>query len=405
MNPARRHLWQLVAAGVAAGLLASTAPLAGVAAAADELPPLADPVAPGAVCEGASDENPFNDLGAESAATREVILCLVDTGLTKGTTATTYSPGGPVTRRQMSLFIKRLADLMNEVEESELTDLPAYDGVPDYPDVIVEDLDFQEAIGQLTQAEIVEGFPDGSFRPGALVSRRQMAAFVNRLEAFLVGEPFTTTNDYFDDDDGDPGEDDLNALASVGIFQGDRQGRVFPGSGLSRRQMANILLRYAQVHFADGSIRSPIEEPSGPPDTTRPTSLFAKMTTAAGDVDVFDAGDVITIVFSEPMLAPQPAATIRLYDSLPAVSAADITNGITGTFAYNTEPVVVTGSGSEVRPAGTVLTITLANPPTPASDADPDLEVPATIASSNGIDDTSGLTWDIGGSPDVTVER
>jgi hypothetical protein len=398
--PRLRLLSALVA--VAVGLTAT--PLLGVASAADPLPPLADPTAPGAFCDGASGENPFDDLDEESPETREVILCLVDTGLTQGTTATTYSPGAPVTRRQMSLFIKRLADLLNQLEETPLADLPLYDGVPDYPDVILEDLEFQEAIGQLTQADIVGGFPDGTFRPGALVSRRQMAAFVNRLEDFLTGEPFTTTGDYFDDDDGDTGEADLNALASVGIFQGDGAGRVSPGAPLSRRQMANILLRYAQVHFDDGSVGSPFTQ-APPPDQTPPTSIFAKMTTAVGNIDEFDAGDVVTIVFSEPLQPPNPAAAVRLSDGVPGASAADIVNGTSATFALNADPVVVAGSGADVRPPGSVLTITLTAVPTPVSPLDPVLEVPATIGSASGISDTAGQAWNVVGSSDVTVER
>lgn len=400
----QRPRLRVLSALVAAGLGLTATPLLGVAGAADPLPPPADPTAPGAFCDGASGENPFDDLDQESPETREVILCLVDTGLTHGTTATTYSPGGPVTRRQMSLFVKRMADLLNQLEETPLEDLPVYDGVPDYPDIILEDLEFQEAIGQLTQAEIVGGFPDGTFRPGALVTRRQMAAFVNRLEGFLTGEPFATASDYFDDDDGDSGEDDLNALASVGIFQGDGAGRVSPGAPLSRRQMANILLRYAQVHFDDGSVRSPFDEES-PSDRQRPMSFFAKMTTAVGNLDVFDAGDVVTIVFTEPLQPPTPSAAVRLSDGVPGVSAADIVNGTSATFSLNAEPVVVAGSGPDERPAGSVLTITLTAAPTPVSPVDPDLEVPATIGSSSGISDEAGLAWDVMESTDVTVER
>jgi hypothetical protein len=392
----------LLSALVTGALGLTASPLVGTAAAVDPLPPLADPTATGAFCDGASGENPFDDLDQESPDTREVILCLVDTGLTHGTTATTYSPGAPVTRRQMSLFIKRMADLLNRIEESTLEDLPLYDGVPDYPDVVVEDLDFQEAIGQLTQAEIVGGFPDGTFRPGALVSRRQMAAFVNRLEGFLTGAPFATEDDYFDDDAGDPGEDDLNALASVGIFQGDGAGRVTPGGTLSRRQMANILLRYAQVLFEDESVRSPFDDEAPPPDQEQPTSVFAKMTTATGNVDVFDTGDVVTIAFTEPLQPPAPAAAVRLYDGVPGVSSADIVNGVSGVFTLNVAPVVVNGVE---RAAGMVLTITLTASPTPLAPVDPVLGVPATIQSSSGIADNSGLSWNVVGSPDVTVER
>lgn len=261
MNTERRGVSRLIAATLAGALALTISPIVGVhvASAADPLPPLADPTGPGAFCEGAPTDNPFTDLGAETTATREVILCLVATGLTKGRSATIFDPGGTVSRRQMALFIKRLADELERLEASTpgFPKLPPYDNVPDYTDVVTEEPDFRQAIGQLTQAEIVGGFGDGTFRPDEPVSRRQMAAFVNRLQDFLSSGPYTTDGDFFDDDDGDPGEENLNALASVGIFQGDGQGNVSPGAPLTRRQMANILLRDAQVNLQSGAINAP----------------------------------------------------------------------------------------------------------------------------------------------------
>ena len=259
MNERRRP--RRLIAGVLAGALAiSVSPLVGLspAAAADALPPIANPIASGAFCDGAPATNPFSDLGGESANTRETILCLVATQLTTGTTATTYTPGGSVTRRQMAVFIKRLADLYNTLETGSppLPSLPTYDGSPDFADVSASDPG-ATAIGQLSQAGIVGGVTPGIFAPNAPVSRRQMAAFVNRLQDFLAGSPFSTSSDYFNDDNGDSGEANLNALAGIGIFQGDGAGNVNPGGTISRRQMANILLRYAQVYFAAGVIDSP----------------------------------------------------------------------------------------------------------------------------------------------------
>lgn len=405
MDRTHRRSKRLAAVVITSALALCSTPLSGTAGAADPLPPLADPVAPGAFCEDVPRNNPFGDLGEESPTTRDVILCLVGTGLTKGTTPTTYSPGAPVTRRQMALFVKRLGDLANELEETPLADLPPYDQVPDYPDVVLEQPEFREAIGQLTQATIVKGFSDGTFRPAALVSRRQMAAFVNRLHRHLTGAAFTTSNDYFDDDEGDTGEADLNALASVGIYQGDGAGQVDPGGRLTRRQMANILLRYAQVLFADGDVRRPDGSSAPPPEpgNAAPVSFVARMTTAAGDPDAFDAGDVVQIAFSEALAPPAPAASIALYDTAPVVGEADITNGVNATFSLNAAPVDVPGLGS--RPPGSVLTVQLLAPPTPGSGVDPTLAVPATISSSSGITDVSGLAWNIPGSPDTEVER
>ncbi len=255
--PHHRRPARLAAVFVSALLFVSGASLVGTAQAATEPPPPADPTVAGGFCDGAPGTNPFSDLGAESAATREVILCLVASGLTEGTSATTYSPGNAVTRRQMARFITRLADLFdaNQTPGANLPKLPAYDGTSDYSDVAGTDPG-ADAIGRLSQASIVGGFPDGTYRPNAHVSRRQMAAFIVRLFDFLGDAP-TATADYFDDDNGDSGEADLNRLAEVGIFQGAGNGKVLPGADISRRQMANVLLRTAQVFVDAGDITSP----------------------------------------------------------------------------------------------------------------------------------------------------
>jgi len=275
----RRRPTRLLAGVLAGALALSASPLIGVqaAGAADPLPPVANPLADGAFCDNAPTTNPFNDLGGESPSTRETILCLVATQLTTGTTATTYTPGGTVTRRQMAVFVKRLADLVNAQETGavNLTALDPYDGTPDYSDVSAGDSG-ATAIGQLTQADIVGGFSDGTFRPNAPVSRRQMAAFVNNLQKYVTGTAFSTAQDFFVDDEGDTGEANLNALAAVGIFQGDGQSRVFPGDPLLRRQMANILLRYAQVLESAGAIESPFAPSSNASLVVTPRSTLTR---------------------------------------------------------------------------------------------------------------------------------
>ena len=251
-----------VAAGVLACVLAlSASPLVGVSpAAAATPPPPVNPVAPGAFCDSGPADNPFSDLGGESASMRAVILCLVATEVTAGTTATTFAPGGAVTRRQMALFVKRLADLLDNLESGSvpLAPLPAYDGSSDFSDVSAGD-DGEVAIGQLSQAKIIGGYPDKTFRPNQPVSRRGMAAFINNLQELVSGARYTSKDDYFTDDKGDSGEADFNALAAAGIFQGDGQGHVFPAASVTRRQMANIILRDSQVYFEADVIDTPFK--------------------------------------------------------------------------------------------------------------------------------------------------
>src|ERR1700741_3147150 len=60
-------------------------------------------------CSGASITLPFTDV-----ASSNIFFCSIAeayfSGLTNGTTATTYSPGDPVPREQMAAFITRTMD-------------------------------------------------------------------------------------------------------------------------------------------------------------------------------------------------------------------------------------------------------------------------------------------------------
>lgn len=255
--------WMVVALIVALAAVVAFASVAMMpldarpAGAADPPPPTAEPTGEGHACEDAPTDEPYDDVTQEDPSYDEIV-CLVAAELAQGTSESTYEPNRAATRRQMALFIKRLADLMRAnsgtcpESTSKLRALPVYDGDPDYSDVGDESEAFAQAIGQVSQAEIVGGFSDGTYRPGVEISRRQMAAFVNRLHEYLTGAAFPDNGNYYDDDDGDSGEEDLDAVTGAGIFQGDGQGNVDPGGDLSRRQMANILLRYYEVVFADG---------------------------------------------------------------------------------------------------------------------------------------------------------
>jgi hypothetical protein len=276
----------------------------------------------------------------------------------------------------MALFIKRTADLANELENTALTALPAYDGIPDFVDVATESNEAKEAIGQLSQAGIVSGTSPTTYGPGENVTRRQMAAFVNRLQDFLTGDPFSTSGDYFDDDEGDSGEANLNALASVGIFQGNGAGSVDPGGELNRRQMANVLLRYLQVLFETDDIDGAFD-PGPPPDEVRPTIADVRVTTDANVQDQFDTGDVVTYTFSEDMA-----------DDLGTTAGFVLTDGDGDTFdlscaAVATVTCVLSDEGVN---ADRVLTMTVL------------ATITDTNGPGNGVRNMPGITTTVGAS-------
>src|SRR3546814_14002761 len=82
-------------AGVLAGSMAlSVSPLpgfTGVASAADDLPPLADPIGTGNYCEDMPEEKPFTDVADDDTGIDEITF-LVPTGPTPGLTDSTHYP-------------------------------------------------------------------------------------------------------------------------------------------------------------------------------------------------------------------------------------------------------------------------------------------------------------------------
>lgn len=111
----------------------------------------------------------------------------------------------------------------------------------------VEELVFLDTVDSIFLDEILwleeQGITGGCaqyyFCPQERVTRAQMASFLARaLDLAPSGE------DYFDDDDGDPHEDNINALADVGITAGCVGERTYcPDEFITRAQMATFLVR------------------------------------------------------------------------------------------------------------------------------------------------------------------
>ena len=85
------------------------------------------------------------------------------------------------------------------------------------------------------EAGIMPGASATKFNPDGAVSRAAMASFLYRT--FDLARP---TRDHFDDDDGLPQEEAINAVAEAGIANGVSDRRFAPGRVLNRMQMATF---------------------------------------------------------------------------------------------------------------------------------------------------------------------
>lgn len=90
--------------------------------------------------------------------------------------------------------------------------------------------------------KVVLGVGPNTFNPSGTVTRGQVASMLAR-EFALAGKLPPNAPDAFGDDKGSTHETAINAMASAGVVNGTGPGRFEPHRGLTRDQMASILVR------------------------------------------------------------------------------------------------------------------------------------------------------------------
>jgi C1A family cysteine protease len=146
-------------------------------------------------------------------------------GITTGMEHGTFQPGAAVSRGQMATFLTRALNLPSG-------------GSVTFPDVPGGHA-HREAIASIVAAGIASGFPDGTFRPGASVTRGQLATFLTRGLGLPAGGPVSFS-------DVPPEHTHAASIGSVvaaGIASGYPDGTFQPGASVTRGQMATFLMR------------------------------------------------------------------------------------------------------------------------------------------------------------------
>ena len=220
--------------------------------------------------------DPFADV-SDSHTFAQSIRCQAYARITFGVRPGEYVPAATITRAQMASFLTRMLDTANELELSELNDLPPYDGTNEFTDMSETDTHV-ESVNRLADVGVVLGgpgdLPPTSYGPHLPVSREHMASFITRSLEHLTGVQRGTDNDYFTDDDTSIHEPNINALAEVGIAVGNGVDLFNPGQSLTRGQMSAFIIR-SLANLEVGDVITPL------PERTLPSGAFS--TSAAVD--------------------------------------------------------------------------------------------------------------------------
>jgi len=159
------------------------------------------------------------------------------TGVTTGTTPTTFSPAANVTRGQMAAFMYRLAGspTFTAPKTASFSDVPTSN-------------EFYMQIEWLKSTGITTGTTPTTFSPAANVTRGQMAAFMYRL----AGSPTFTapkTASFSDVPTSNEFYKQIEWLKHTAITTGTTPTTYSPAANVTRQQMAAFMYRLAQKGY------------------------------------------------------------------------------------------------------------------------------------------------------------
>lgn len=266
------------------------------------------------VCAGAPDAG-FRDAASISPPFVEVVDCLAAYGITRGDAAGDYRPGDPVNRQQMALFLARFL----RQATAGTTTLP----VPEDPLGPFTDLDglqpaeARTAILLLAEADITRGSGDGTrYEPARSVTRAQLASFVARtLVAAGAQLPLVPVGSFPDVDPGDVHAASIETLGALQVIRGYPDGRFGPTDRVTREQLAQFLMRAAQVlagedawagRFLDATPTDPVE-PETPTEEQTPATPTPPATPAGTSI-------VLGIDGAERVTGSELNVTVHLLD-------------------------------------------------------------------------------------------
>ena len=99
----------------------------------------------------------------------------------------------------------------------------------------------------------IQGYPDGTFKPNASVTRAQMATMLAR---FLTNGKIPTAQATFEDTEKNTSKDAIEFVKQAGLFNGTTQTKFDPNGTITRAQMAGVIARWVDTVCAQDDTKT-----------------------------------------------------------------------------------------------------------------------------------------------------
>ncbi len=175
---------------------------------------------------------PFTDVSV-SDWFYEAVRYVYDRGLMNGITSTTFGPNRTTERGMIVTILYRL--------EGEPTV-----GASTFSDV-ASNFYYTDAIAWAAENDIVNGYPDGTFRPGQAITRQEMATILYRYASYRGYDVSASASLIGYTDAAQVGAYAADAMAwanATGLVTGTTVTTLTPTGGATRAQVATILMRF-----------------------------------------------------------------------------------------------------------------------------------------------------------------
>ena len=187
---------------------------------------------------GVACKSSFNFTDIDGHWAKDDILFVANRGLMTGTSATTFSPKGSMTRGMFVTALGRLANAdISAYKQSSFTDVKA-------------DAYYMGYIEWGVKNNILVGIGGGKFNPDGLVTREQMAVITDRYATAIGFKlPEVHTQNVFADNSkiGAWAAPSVKRIQTAGIIQGKSKNLYDPQGTATRAEVSAVLRRFVEL--------------------------------------------------------------------------------------------------------------------------------------------------------------